>query len=80
MITIKSQEQISLEKKEYYLRNRTRLKRLYDLRKRTRTIPAIKFSMTDSELLPEHAFEFRGVNNNGEDISEERENYYLSAI
>lgn len=77
---IKSQEQISLEKKEYYLRNKARLKRLYDLRKRTRTIPAVKFHMTDSELLPEHAFGFKGVNNNGEDITEEQEKYYLSVI
>lgn len=77
---IKSKEQISQEKKEYYLRNRERLKRLYDLRKKTRTIPFAKYSTLDSELLPEHSFEFKGVNNNGEDISEEQEKYYLSVI
>ena len=77
---IKSKEQISLEKKEYYLKNRARLKRLYDLRKKTRTIPFAKYSTLDSELLSEHSFEFKGVNNSGEDITEERENYYLSEI
>lgn len=77
---IKSKEQISLEKKEYYLKNRVRLKMLYYLRKKTRTIPFAKYSTPNSELLPEHAFEFTGINNNGEDISEEREKYYLSVI
>ena len=69
---IKSKEQISIEKKAYYLENRDKIlarykKRMYDLRSKNRIIPFVTFAMNDSDLLPEHAFEFIG-----DDISKKR--------
>ena len=77
---IKSKEQISKEKKTYYIENRDKIlarykKRMYDLRSKNRIVPFVTFAMNDSELLPEHAFEFIGS-----DITEERMNYYMEAI
>ena len=77
---IKSKEQISTEKKAYYLENRDKIlarykKRMYDLKKKNRIVPFVKFSTPDILLLPEHAFGF-----SGDDISEDRESYYMEAI
>ena len=77
---MESKEQISVKKKKYYQRNRAKIlarykKRMYDLKRRNRIVPFVTFAMNDSELLPEHAFEFIG-----DDITEERMNYYMEAI
>ena len=68
---IKSKEQISDEKKKYYIKR----KEVYALRGKNGFIPFATFAMNDSELLPEHAFGFSGV-----DINEERMNYYMEVI
>ncbi len=72
---IKSKEQISKEKKAYYQIVKKYKKRRYDSMKKKKFIPFVKFSTPDINLLPEHSFGFRG-----NDISEERENYYMEAI
>lgn len=77
---MKSNELISIKKKEYYLKNRDKIlarykKRMYDLKKKDRYIPFAKFRTPDEGLLPEHCFGF-----SGKDIAEEREWYYLEAI
>ncbi len=77
---MKSKEQISKEKKEYYLENKDKIlarykKRMYDLKRENRVIPIVRFSTLDIYLLPEHAFGF-----SGNEISEKRENYYMEAI
>ena len=77
---IKSKEQISIEKKAYYIENRDKImarykKRMYDLKRRNRIVPFVTFAMYDIDLLPEHAFRFTG-----DDITEERMNYYMEAI
>ncbi len=72
---IKSKEQISKEKKAYYQIVKKYKKRRYDLMKKNRVVPFVKFSTPDILLLPEHAFGF-----SGDDITEERMNYYMEAI
>lgn len=77
---LKSAEQVSMEKKEYYIQNRDKIlakykKRIYDLKKNNRLVPFASFATPDCDLMPEHAFRFIG-----KDVSEERFNYYMSTI
>ncbi len=77
---IKSNELISIKKKEYYLKNRDKIlarykRRMYDLKKKNRYIPFVNYRTPDEGLLPEHCFSFAG-----HDVSEERFNYYMSTV